>query len=59
MKERQSKGRKVEGEEGKFLGIAANTSTNACIVMYSSVSIPPALKYSAPKYSFVVYYYIY
>jgi hypothetical protein len=37
MKERQSKGRKVEGEEGKFLGIAASESTDACNV-YSSVS---------------------
>jgi len=59
MKERHSKGRKVVGEEGKFLVVAASASTDACNVMYSSVSGPPALKYSAPKYSFFVYYYIY
>jgi len=48
----------VEGEEGKFLVVAATASTNACNVMYSSVSGPPALKYSAPNYSIFVYYYI-
>jgi hypothetical protein len=59
MKERQSKGRKVEGEEGKFLVVVASASTNACNMTYSSVSGPPALKYSAPNYSFFVYYYIF
>jgi hypothetical protein len=59
MKERQSKGRKVEGEEGKFLVVAASASTNACNVMYISFSCPFALIYSAPKYRFFVYYYIY
>jgi hypothetical protein len=55
MKERYSKGRKVEGEEGRFLVIAASASTDAYSVMYSSVSGPPALKYSVPKYSFFAY----
>jgi len=59
VRERQSEGIKVEGEEGKFLVVAATASTNACNVMYSSVSSPLALKYSAPNYSFSVYYYIY
>jgi len=59
MKERQSEGRKVEGEEGKFLAVAATASRNACSIMYSSVSGPPALKYSEPNYSFFVYYCIY
>jgi len=49
----------VEEEEGKFPVIAASASTNVCNMMYSLVSGPPALKYSAPKYSFFVYYYIY